>query len=61
MFRRCLITLMLILSTGTVLAQDPVATPGAPMAATMSPLPVGIPDPAAYQWSLVADGFDRPL
>ncbi len=61
MRRRCLITLMLVLFTGTVMAQEEVATPGAPMAATLAPLPVGIPDPAAFQWSLVADGFDSPL
>ncbi len=61
MFRRCLVILMLLLSTTTVMAQDGVATPGAAMAATMAPLPAGIPDPSGYQWSLVADGFDSPL
>lgn len=62
MLRRCLLTLSLFLFTGVAMAQEAgVATPGAPMAATMAPLPAGIPDPAGYQWKLVADGFDSPL
>ena len=62
MLRRCLLTLALFLFTGIAMAQEAgVATPGAPMAATMAPLPAGIPDPAGFQWSLVADGFDSPI
>ena len=61
MLRRCLIALLLILCTNSVFAQEGVATPGAPMTATMAPLPAGIPDPAGYKWSMVADGFDSPL
>jgi len=62
MFRRCLIALTLLLLTNIAMAQEAgVATPGAPMAATMAPLPAGFPDPAGFQWKLVADGFDSPL
>lgn len=60
MLQRCLIALLLIFVTATVTAQD-VATPGAPLAATLAVLPPGIPDPTAFQWSLVADGFDSPI
>ncbi|MEP6986243.1 MAG: PQQ-dependent sugar dehydrogenase [Chloroflexota bacterium] len=61
MLRRCLITLLFVFLTGTVMAQEQVATPGAPITATMAPLPTGIPDPAGFQWSSVADGFDSPI
>src|SRR3954469_19497320 len=61
MLRRCLFTLIFVFLTGTVMAQEQVATPGAPMSATMAPLPTGIPDPAGFQWSTVADGFDSPI
>lgn len=59
MFRRLLIIVMFVFFTGTVMAQD--ATPGAPPPSTPAPLPAGIPDPAGFQWSLVADGFDSPI
>src|SRR5262249_8771582 len=38
------------------------ATPN-PLAptATFAPRPADIPDPAGFQWSLVADGFDSPI
>jgi glucose/arabinose dehydrogenase len=62
MFRRWLIALTLMLLSNIAMAQEGgVATPGAPMAATMAPLPAGFPDPAGFQWKLVTDGFDSPL
>lgn len=60
MFRRLLLITLFIVLTSTAAAQD--ATPGAPLVtATPAPLPDGIPDPAAYQWTLVTDGFDSPV
>ncbi len=53
MFKRCMVTLILIFCMGTVLAQE--ATP------EVEPRPTGIPDPALFQWTLVADGFDSPI
>ncbi len=62
MLRRCILTLSLFLFTGIAMAQEGGnAQPGAPASATLAPLPAGIPDPAGFQWSLVADGFDSPI
>ena len=53
MHRPILLFIMLLLSVNIAAAQDATAEP--------EPLPEGIPDPAGYEWALVADGFDSPI
>src|SRR5258708_3142406 len=63
MRRRWLMTLLLICFASPVWAQESGAAtlnPSAPTA-TLAPRPPDIPDPAGFQWSLFADGFDRPI
>jgi glucose/arabinose dehydrogenase len=55
--------LMLICFVSPALAQEQggaTPNPSAPTA-TFAPRPADIPDPAGFQWSLVADGFDSPI
>lgn len=53
MFKRCILTLIILLFTGVILAQESTPEPAS--------RPAGIPDPERFQWTLVADGFDSPI
>ncbi|MCA0456102.1 MAG: PQQ-dependent sugar dehydrogenase [Chloroflexi bacterium] len=53
MHRRILLIITFLFMVNIAAAQDATAEP--------MPLPEGVPDPAGYEWALVADGFDSPI